>query len=127
MILLYVAIGAALGGVARYGLGVWVHSWAGADFPWGTFAINAVGSLLIGLAIGAFEELPVSVETRAFVAIGLLGGFTTFSSFSLETVALMRNGAWLPAAAYSLGSVGVGIAAVLLGLGVATIVLRTAG
>ena len=122
MVFLYVASGAALGGMARYALGGWVHGWAGGDFPWGTFVINALGSLLIGFVIGTFESLPVAAETRAFVTVGLLGGFTTFSAFSLETVALMREGEWLRATAYSLGSVGVGIMAVLLGLGVASVI-----
>lgn len=122
MVFLYVASGAALGGMARYALGGWVHGWAGDGFPWGTFVINGLGSLLIGFVIGTFESLPVAAETRAFVTVGLLGGFTTFSAFSLETVALMREGEWLRATAYSLGSVGVGIMAVLLGLGVASVI-----
>ena len=127
MILLYVGLGAALGGMARYGFGGWVHGWAGAAFPWGTFAINAIGSLLIGLALGVLEGVPASPETRAFVAVGLLGGFTTFSTYSWETVALLREGEWLRGALYSLGSLGIGLVAVVLGLGAAAFILRTQG
>lgn len=125
MILLYVGLGAAVGGMARYGLGGWVHGWAGTGFPWGTFAVNALGSLLIGLALGLLEAVPATPETRAFIAVGLLGGFTTFSTYTYETIALLRDSEWLRAGLYSLGSLGLGLVTVALGLGVAEFIVRT--
>lgn len=94
---LCVALGSALGGMARYGLSVLsVRLW-GTGFPWGTIAINVVGSFIIafyGTLSVAGGRLPASFEARVFVMVGLCGGFTTFSSFSLQTVELARGGAW---------------------------------
>lgn len=127
MIPLYIAAGGAAGAVARYALGGWIHTWAGSRFPWGTFAINVLGSILIGFALRYLEALPASPELRATVTIGLLGGFTTFSTYTYETVALLRDGAWFRGALYSFGSLGVGIAAVAIGLAVAAFVLQPRG
>ena len=127
MIPLYIAAGGALGAVARYALGGWVHRWAGGGFPWGTFVINVLGSLLIGFALRTLEALPASPELRALATIGLLGGFTTFSTYTYETVAMLRDGDWWRAAAYSLGSLAVGVAAVGVGLAAAGFVLDAGG
>ncbi len=124
MIYFYVGLGAAVGGIARFGLSEWLSGRAGTMFPWGTFAVNLLGSLLIGLGIGMLEATSATTETRVFVTVGLLGGFTTFSTYTYETVALLRAGEWLRGTLYSLGSLGLGIVAVLVGLGTAALLLQ---
>ncbi len=94
---LLVALGSAIGGVARYGVGEWMAFHCGTDFPWGTLAVNIAGSFLIGLAYGLSEEAWV----RNLIGVGILGGFTTFSSFSWQTLCLMQEGR----AAYALTNV----------------------
>ena len=127
MIPIYIAAGGAAGAVARYALGGWIHAYAGSRFPWGTFVINVLGSLLIGLALRLLEAVPVTPEVRALVTIGVLGGFTTFSTYTYETVALARDGDWLRAGAYAVGSLTAGLVAVGVGLGVAGFVLERGG
>jgi len=127
MIPLLVAAGGAVGAVARYALGGWIHTWAGTRFPWGTLTINVLGSLVIGFLVRYLEGIPASPELRALLTIGLLGGFTTFSTYTYETVALLRDGEWLRGALYALGSLGVGLAAVAIGLNVAAFVLKPGG
>lgn len=127
MMLLWIAVGGAFGAVARYGLGGWVHSWAGTRFPWGTLVVNLTGSLLIGFLLRYLEGIDVSVQVRGFATIGLLGAFTTFSTYSYETVAFMRDGEWRQASLYSLGSLALGLAAVYAGLIAAGYVLRVRG
>lgn len=92
---LLVGVGGALGSVARYGLNQLIQQRNPANaFPLGIFVINVAGSLLIGVVSGAVMSgrWPASEQARTFVVIGLLGGFTTFSSFSLDTLTLMRSG-----------------------------------
>lgn len=120
MVAVYVALGGAVGALGRYGLGGWVQSVAGGPaaagvLPWGTFVVNVSGSLLIGFALRAFTSFELAPEARAFLTVGLLGAFTTFSTFSLETVALLDDGRWSAALAYSLGSVLLGVFAVVMG------------
>ena len=117
--LLLVAAGGAAGALARHGLGAWIHGWAGGGFPWATLGVNVVGSFLLGVALPWMESVPLSPEWRTGIAVGLLGAFTTFSTYSWETAALVRNGAWARGAAYALGSLALGLAAVLCGLAVA--------
>ena len=114
--LLLVGLGGALGSMLRWGLTGVVQRAAGSAFPWGTFAVNVIGSLAIG-AFGAlaFERALVPPAVRTFVVPGLLGGFTTFSAFSYETLSLLRDGQWGAAAGYALGSVGVGLASAFAG------------
>ena len=119
MTLLYVALGGAAGAVARYGLGGWVQGLAGFGFPWGTLVVNLVGSLLIGFAVRYLEAVHLAPDLRALVTIGLLGAFTTFSTFTLETVTLLEDGAWGRAGAYAFGSLFLGLAAVYVGMTVA--------
>ncbi|HSH46692.1 MAG TPA: fluoride efflux transporter CrcB [Longimicrobiales bacterium] len=123
MVLFYIALGGALGALARYGLAGWVQDRLGLAFPWGTLAVNVLGCLLMGLALRYFEALRPTPELRALVGVGLLGAFTTFSTFSFEAVALLENGAWGRAAAYVLASVVVGIAAVYGGMAISGILL----
>jgi fluoride exporter len=99
---LWVGLGSALGGVARYGLSGVVARWFGAAFPWGTLFVNVTGSLLIGFlaTLSAPDgRFLLSPDARALLMIGLCGGYTTFSSFSLETLNLVRDGEWLWAGA----------------------------
>ncbi len=115
---LWVALGSALGGVARHGCGTLAARWLGIGFPWGTLLVNVSGSLLIGFLAGLAApdgRMLLQGDVRAFVMIGLLGGFTTFSSFSLETLQLARAGGWALAAANVLGSVVACLAAVYAG------------
>jgi CrcB protein len=104
-----VMLGGALGSALRYGAGLLSVAWFGAAYPWSTFAVNVVGSALIGVAAG----LGVEGGWRLLLVTGFLGGFTTFSAFSLETATLWDRAPWL-AATYVAGSVGLGLAAFLL-------------
>lgn len=111
--LLLVALGSALGGAARFLLAGWVGARLGGAFPWGTVLVNVSGSALIGV-LAAREEL-LSLETRQFLMAGVLGGFTTFSSFSLQTLRLAQEGDWARAAGNVLGSVALCLLAVAAG------------
>lgn len=105
-----------MGSLARWGLSGAVQKWSGEVFPWGTFAVNAIGSLAIGWVTAlALERALVPPDTRAFLVPGLLGGFTTFSAYSYETLALLRSGQWSSAAGYALGSLVVGVMAASMG------------
>ena len=84
--------GGALGTLARYSVSGWVHRFFESSFPYGTLAVNLIGSFIIGLLWGLVETSTLSSNTRSFVFIGILGGFTTFSSYSLETLNLFRDG-----------------------------------
>ena len=111
--LFLVALGSALGGAARFLLAGWVGARLGESFPWGTVLVNVLGSELIG-ALAAQEEM-LSPEARQFLMVGVLGGFTTFSSFSLQTLRLAQDGDWVRAAGNVLGSVALCLAAVAVG------------
>ena len=118
MTYLYVALGSALGGMARYGAGLAAARLWGTGFPWGTILINVTGSFIIG-CFGALTQpsgpLPAAAGLRVFVMVGLCGGFTTFSSFSLQTLELARDDAWGPAFANVALSVLLCLAAVTAG------------
>jgi CrcB protein len=113
---LYIAIGGAVGALARQGLGGWVQARAGERFPLGTLTVNVLGCLLLGIAIRVFETARVSPELRAMIAVGVLGAFTTFSTYTYETVLLIQGGAWTRAFLYAVGSLALGLAAVHLGM-----------
>ncbi len=92
---LWVALGGALGSMGRYGLSLGMARLTGPAFPWGTILINVLGSFVIGLAAsltGPGGRLAAAGDMRVFVMVGLCGGFTTFSSFSLQTLDLLRGG-----------------------------------
>ena len=115
---LWIALGSALGGVARYWTSGLVAVRFGETFPLGTLTVNVVGSLIIGFVATLMApdgRLFVAPDVRQFVMIGVLGGFTTFSSFSLQTLSLMQEGEWIKAAANAVLSVGVCLVAVWLG------------
>ena len=116
-IYLVVALGGAAGAMARYGVDSAILRAAGPGFPWGTVTVNLIGSLLLGLLIGAAAHgLHLSQEMRALVVTGFLGAFTTFSTFSLNTVTLIERGESLQALGYVLGSVMFGIGLFFIGL-----------
>lgn len=113
---LLVGIGGFLGSVARHALGSQVQQWATTRFPWPTFAVNVLGCLAIGLLAGLGERYRVlGADARLFLFTGVLGGFTTFSAFGLDTLRLLHRGEWPLAAAYVGASVALGIAAVWFG------------
>ena len=123
MILLGIAIGGALGSILRYLVQVQCIEWFGTKFPYGNLAINAAGSLLIGFfSIIFLQRLLVATEVRFAIIAGLLGGFTTFSAFSLETISLMQQGSLASAASNILFSIVLCIAACFLGMTFARIV-----
>ncbi|MGH6887068.1 MAG: fluoride efflux transporter CrcB [Geminicoccales bacterium] len=114
----WIGLGSALGGMARYGCSGLVARLVGETFPWGTIVVNVTGSLIIGFFATLTEpdgRLFVGATARQFVTLGLLGGFTTFSSFSLQTLNLVRDGEWLQATTNVIGSVLLCLMAVWLG------------
>jgi CrcB protein len=124
MTALVIFVGAGLGGVARYAVSQWVQADAGANFPWGTLLINVTGSLLLTFVYGLLEGTAAAPEWRAFLGIGVLGGYTTFSTFSYETVRLLQDGEWERTLLYVLGSVVLSLAGAVLGFGLASGLLR---
>jgi CrcB protein len=110
---LLVAAGGALGACARYGVGRWLGSGL---WPSATFAVNLLGGLLMGLLAGWLAARGGSEGARLFLGVGVLGGFTTFSAFSLELWLLLEKGAWALALGYALGSVVLAVAGLGLGL-----------
>jgi len=116
-LILAVAAGSAAGGVARFLLSAWIEQRSASSFPWATLLVNVSGSLLLGfLATWTFETAGVSAEVRALLTTGLCGGYTTFSTFSLETVALAEEGAFGRAAGYVLLSVALSALAAFVGI-----------
>ena len=120
MTVLLVGAGGFTGSVVRYLVGVWVQSVSGNSWiPYGTLTVNVVGCFLIGLIIGLAETRQFLGEgTRALVAVGLLGGFTTFSAFGYDTIAMVREGHTAAAAANVGLQVALGLTAVWIGLSV---------
>ncbi len=113
--ILWVAAGGALGSVARYWLAVFVAGLTGPLFPWGTLLINVLGSFVIGWFgawTGSNGPVDVPADIKVFVMVGICGGFTTFSSFSLQTLELLNGGETLRAGSYILGSVALCLLAV---------------
>lgn len=118
---LLIAVGSALGGVSRYGVGLLVAQRVGIAFPWGTLAVNVIGSFAIGVcgALLAVTNRTTAPWLREFVMVGFLGGFTTFSAFSLQTLQLLRDGKLAAAAANVVASVLICLFAVWLGFALA--------
>ncbi len=106
-------VGGGLGALLRFGVGKWTLAWFGPGFPVGTLAVNVVGSLAIGLAVGALEG--VGQPAKLFFITGLLGGFTTFSAFSLDAITLWQRGQSAQAALYVGLSVVLSLAAAFAG------------
>ena len=113
----YAAVGGAIGTVARHLANVGFGRWLGAGFPWSTLFVNVVGGFLMGALIEALAlRFEGSIELRTFLATGILGGFTTFSAFSMDAVLLMQRGETATAALYIGASVLLSILALLAGL-----------
>lgn len=127
--LLLVFFGGGLGAVARYLVTTQVGVRLGAAFPFGTLVVNALGSFLMGLVMGALLVLASQHEAAAgpwklLLTVGFLGGFTTFSSFSMETMTLVRGGSLFYAAANVLANLVLGFAAVMAGLVLGRMLVR---
>lgn len=120
---LVVGVGGAIGAIARYYLSDWMRVAAGQGLPWGTFVVNVAGSFALGLLLVWLQAAAPSDHVRQFAAIGVLGSFTTFSTFSYETVTLIRAGEVVRAGGYALGSLTVGVLAVMAGIGLAMAML----
>jgi CrcB protein len=121
-----VAVGAAIGGAARYIVGQIFAQKFGPGFPYGTLFINVTGSFLIGVVaeLATTRAFGMTPLVRMFAATGILGGYTTFSTFSFETVLLLSDGAALVAALYAAGSVALGAVAAYAGLVLARVAIR---
>ena len=118
--LLYVALGSAIGGVSRYLLGGLVQRMLDTTFPAGTLLVNVTGSFLLGaITRYALETPSLTPEVRAFLTIGVCGGYTTFSTFSYETMALLEDGEWARAGGYITASVILSLIATFLGFALA--------
>jgi fluoride exporter len=114
---LVVFVGAGIGGAARHGMNIWVARLLGSNFPWHTLVINILGSLAMGLVAGWFAERGGATgHLRLFLATGILGGFTTFSAFSLDAILLWERHEHLMAALYVGGSAVGALAGLFLGL-----------
>lgn len=117
--IIVIALGAALGANLRYGLSLWAAQRLGASFPYGTLLINVIGSFVIGVVLTLTStRVTISEPLRLLIVTGMLGGFTTFSSYSWESYTLISSGSWLAAGFYVLGSVALGLAGAFLGAGV---------
>lgn len=116
---LLVGLGGALGTMMRHGVGLFTLRYIGTGFPWNTLAVNIFGSLAIGIIIGALAHITTwSQEIRLFAVVGVLGGFTTFSSFSLDTILLFERGQVMTALSYVVASVVLSVLAAFGGLGI---------
>ncbi|WP_404471431.1 fluoride efflux transporter CrcB [Vreelandella venusta] len=117
---LLVAIGGALGGMGRFAVSNWITSRYGSHFPWGTLAVNASGALIVGWFYGQLGQSDTSPSALWVLAvIGLLGGYTTVSSFSLQTLALWQRGQWLRAGLNITATLALGMAMAALGFSLA--------
>jgi fluoride exporter len=116
-VLFAIALGGALGSLGRHFISSGIYRLTGTGFPWGIFAVNILGGFLMGLIVelGALK-LNYSLETRAFLTTGILGGLTTFSSFSLDAALLIERGDWGLAFLYMVASVALSVAALFGGL-----------
>jgi CrcB protein len=92
MHLFYIALGGSIGALARYGLSKTVHLRVSDIFPWGTLAVNLTGCFLIGFFFEMFETIVIPADLRSFIAIGFIGAYTTFSTYGLESINLLRDG-----------------------------------
>ena len=115
-ILLMIGIGSFIGGIGRYLITLFVQNKFLSTFPYGTFAVNVIGCFLIGVIYALSDRGNLNVEWKLFLATGVLGGFTTFSSFSNESLSMMRDGQYLNAFAYVSLSVILGLAATFIGI-----------
>jgi fluoride exporter len=116
MNVLYVALGGAVGSAARYLAGAFIANRFGPDFPWGTFIVNVSGSFLIGVILSLVGGGLPPAGARPFLAVGIMGGYTTFSTYSHESLQLIQDGEFGALALNALGQVALGLTAVYLGV-----------
>ena len=115
--ILLVMIGGALGAAARFLTGKLTLGWFGPNYPWGTLAVNLIGGLLMGVLAGSLARFGQGGEQwRLLLGVGVLGGFTTFSAFSLDAMVMIERGDWIPVLVYILASVIGSIVALAVGL-----------
>lgn len=125
--LLLVATGGALGACLRYGVGRWALATLGPDFPWGTWGVNIIGGMAMGFLAGILARIDAGGEgLRLLLGVGLLGGFTTFSAFSLELYTMITRGEALLAGAYAVSSVAGSVVALLAGVWLARLLAGAA-
>lgn len=116
-VVLWVALGGAIGSAARYGVNVWSGRMFGSEFPWQTLIVNILGCFVMGALTEMMAlKLNVGQETRAFLTTGILGGFTTFSAFSLDFAYLVERKQVAAAGGYALASVVISLIAVFAGM-----------
>ena len=123
MQLVAIAVGGAIGAVLRFLISGWAYGYLGSGFPWGTLAVNLIGCFVIGFLSKLFESMTVSPNVRMMILVGGLGAFTTFSTYALENVNLLRDGQTGVALINVLVSTAVGILCVFLGIALANLVL----
>jgi len=114
--LFLVMAGGAIGAGARHLFGRWTLAAFGPDYPWGTLGVNLIGGLAMGLLVGILARASLGEPTRLLLGVGILGGFTTFSAFSLDMVAMIDRGAVAAAIGYALASVIGSVLALIAGL-----------
>lgn len=120
-----ICLGGAVGTGARYLLGGAVVRWMGPDFPYGTLLINVLGSFLIGVVQQvAFTTLLIPETLRLVLAVGVMGGFTTYSSFSYETIRLIETGSWIAASLYVLFTTALCLGGCAVGLGLGRLLVE---
>jgi fluoride exporter len=117
-ILMTIGLGSFIGGVFRYLIAEFVQTRYLSNFPIGTLTVNIIGCFLIGIVFGLADKGNLSQEWRLFLATGLLGGFTTFSAFSIETIGMFRDGQFWNAAAYIIVSITLGLFVAFIGISI---------
>lgn len=116
-LVLAIAFGGALGAMGRHFVSVQIENWLGSSIPWAAFVVNVFGSFLLGVLYEAGTLMwQPTVEVKAFLTIGLLGAFTTFSTFSMDVVVLVERGAWFMAGIYVVGSVAIAVLGLVVGM-----------
>lgn len=115
-LILTIGAGSFIGGILRYLVSLSVQSQVFSTFPYGTLTVNVAGCLLIGMVYGISDRFTLAPEMRLFLATGLLGGFTTFSAFSNETIAMLRDGQFWMAGIYVASSIILGLLATIGGI-----------
>ncbi|MBR9989910.1 MAG: fluoride efflux transporter CrcB [Gemmatimonadetes bacterium] len=113
-------VGGMAGAWARYRLSLWIHGRAGAAFPWATLVVNLSGSFLLGMLMPFLATAHVPAALQAFIAVGVVGAFTTFSTFALDTVLLLRDGRRLRASLYVAASLVLGLLSLAAGFAAAS-------
>ena len=111
-------LGGAVGSGARFLFGKMTLAWFGPGYPWGTLGVNLTGGLLMGVLAGTLTRIGGSENARVLLGVGVLGGYTTFSAFSLDAMNMIERGDWMMAVGYALASVFGAIGALALGLAI---------